>query len=470
MSKFWAICKNTFVETIRQPIYGVLILTALVVLVLFGLATPHYSLGTDYEAEDQKMMLNMGLGTLMTAGLFISAFSAAGALSREIDDGTALTVMVKPLGRTTFVLGKFAGLAGALAVALYICSLVFLMTVRHHVVSSASTPVDWPVIVLGTAALVASVLIGALGNYWFSWPFFSAQVWSAVVCLSIAMGLIGFIGKGWTIVPFGYDVNLQGKVVAAFSPQLLPAMVLIFMAVIVLTAVAVAAGTRLGTVMTLVTTALVFVAGSIHPYLFERWAREYPLAYAGGLLVPNLSLFYMLDPMISGKLIPTVYVLLTCAYGLLYIFGVLAVGAALFQTRQLEPLTGSQSMPPLAGVLAWLGRLGAIAAGIVTLVLLSTPRCHTTQGFVGAGAAAVACAVGWIFWGCFGRGARWTYWLLQAVASLGLLAAVACLITPETFRLAEFGADRLLPALGALWLAAILTILFLPTTRCHFSS
>ena len=151
---------------------------------------------TDYEAADQKMLQNMGLGTLLIACLWIAAFSASGALSREIEDGTALTVISKPVSRAVFVLGKFAGLAGALAVAFYIMSLVFLMTVRHHVVSSAASPIDWPVIVLGCSGLALSILVGALGNFWFSWPFISAQVWSVVVCLSIAMGMIGFIGKG----------------------------------------------------------------------------------------------------------------------------------------------------------------------------------------------------------------------------------------------------------------------------------
>jgi len=459
MTKLWAICRNTFVETIRQPIYGVLIFVTIVILVL-SLPLSHWSMETDYEAADQKMLQNLGLSTLLVSGLLIGAFSASGALSREIEDGTALTVISKPLSRATFVFGKFAGLTGALGVALYISALVFLMTVRHHVVSAASSPIDWPVIVLGCSAFGLSILVGALGNLWFSWPFISAQVWSAVVFLSMAMGLIAFIGKGWTIIPFGEGIN----------GQLLIAMSLIFMAVLILTAVAVAASTRLGPAMTLIVCIGVFAVGSSHPFLFARWADRIPLARVLGWEAPDLTSFYQIDALTRDKPIPLYFVRLAAAYCLLCVAGILAVGAGLFQTRQLESQEASAALPGLVGLLSWTGRIAALAAGMAALVIVTTPQFYSVRGFVVAGVLAADAGLGWFIWGRFGRGARWTYYLVLVVAAFYLLGNLALLGVPKVMAWLDYGQGRLANIVTAIVSAAVLAILFLPATRRHFRS
>ena len=207
MRKFLAIAHNTFLQTIRQPIYCILILAMFLVLVL-TLPMSSWTLGTgegNHHDTDQKMLEIAGLSTLLIGGVLLAAFSASSALAREIEDHTALTVISKPVPRSVFVLGKFAGVAAATALAYYLGSLVFLMTVRHQVMSSVSEPYDWPVIVLGCSGLAAALLVALSGNYFFNWTFTSSFVWSATVCLSLAMAVILFVGKDWQPVPPGYD-------------------------------------------------------------------------------------------------------------------------------------------------------------------------------------------------------------------------------------------------------------------------
>ncbi len=446
-------------ETIRQPIYGVLILVTILVLVL-SLVMSHWSMETDYEAADQKMLQNLGLSTMLISGLLIAAFSASDALSREIEDGTALTVISKPLSRATFVFGKFAGLAGALGVALYISALVFLMTVRHHVVSAASSPIDWPVIVLGCTALGISILVGALGNLWFGWPFISAQVRSAAVSLSIAMGLIAFIGKGWTIVPFGQGIG----------GQLLIAMALIVIAVLILTAVAVAASTRLGQVMTLLVCIAAFFIGSMHPYVFGRWANQVFVGRVIGWETPDLTIFYQIDALTRDIPIPLEFLGLVALYGMLCIAGILAIGAALFQTRQLESQEASSAMPGLVGLLSWTGRTTALAAGIVALIIVTTPSLYSVRGFARAGVMALTAVVGWTIWTRFGGGVKWTYYLVLAAAGVVLLGNVVLLVVPKAMALLDHGQDNLSVMVTAIVSAAVVAILFLPATRRHFRS
>ena len=113
VQRFLALANNTFVETVRQPIYAVLLLATAAMLVL------NVSLAGFTLEDDDKLLLDLGLSTLMLSGLFLSAFSATGVLTREIENKTVLTVISKPVGRPLFILGKFAGLLAALLLAFY---------------------------------------------------------------------------------------------------------------------------------------------------------------------------------------------------------------------------------------------------------------------------------------------------------------------------------------------------------------
>ena len=461
MVKFLAICRNTFVETTRQPIYGVLIAVTFAVLVM-AVPLSTWSMGDgagDYHTTDQKMLASLGLATLLVAGLLIAAFSASSAVTREIEDKTALTVISKPVSRTTFVLGKFAGVTGAVGVAFYLCALVFLMTVRHQVVSTGSDEYDIPVIVIGICSLALALATAVGGNYLFAWPFISAVVRASLVLLTLGMGVIGFVGKGWKIVPFGTDIN----------PQLLVAMGLIFMAVLILTAVAVAASTRLGQLMTLLVCTAFFFAGTTHPYLFGEWAAKAPLVRWIGWIAPNLTFFYPLDALALDKPIPAQYAALAGAYGVCYIAALLAIGVALFQTRELEAQGTSGTLPGAVAILGWSGRAAAVLGGIVALVMLSMHAHHTLVDIsIGVAVLAGAAAV-WGIFSRFGQGARWSWWIVAILAFIGVAGSLAVLFVPGlgNYR-AQGGPPRLVCAAVVSGVVLILTIL--PKTRRHFVS
>ncbi|HAU37142.1 MAG TPA: hypothetical protein DCX07_05435 [Phycisphaerales bacterium] len=204
MIKLWTICQNTFIQTLRQPVFLVILLLTFAVLVI-SLPLSGWTVSTDYHETDQKMLENLGLATLMISGLFVAAFSASSVLSREIEEKTALTVISKPVPRSTFVLGKFLGVAGAVALEFALCAIVFLLTIRHKVMPAAADPYDWPVIVLGIAALAAALMIAVGGNLFFGWAFTSGFTWCLTATLSAAFTVVLFVGKGWVQVPPGYD-------------------------------------------------------------------------------------------------------------------------------------------------------------------------------------------------------------------------------------------------------------------------
>ncbi len=96
--------------------------------------------------DDNKLLREIGLSTLFLAGLFIAIFSASGAVAEEIESKTISTVLTKPIQRPIFIIAKFFGVAAAVALAHYICTIALLMAIRHGVQESVNDTPDWTVI------------------------------------------------------------------------------------------------------------------------------------------------------------------------------------------------------------------------------------------------------------------------------------------------------------------------------------
>jgi ABC-2 type transport system permease protein len=318
-TKFAAICSNTFTEVIRQPIYGVLLLVGTMALVL----DPAVSAFT--MEDDNKLLQDLGLSTLFVVGLMLAGFGATGVISQEIENQTVLTVVSKPVGRPVFILGKYVGVAGALGIAYYLLSLVFFMTIRHRVMQTASDVYDLPVIIFGCTALGAALLVAGVGNYVYGWQFGSAAVWLSLPLMTIATVLICLINRKWAFQPIGTDLN----------PQLWAAILLVFLAVLVLAAVAVAASTRLGQVMTMAVCSGTFVLGLISSYVFGRFKDEYVVANVAYRVVPELTFFWISDALTQAHPVSLAHVGWVCLYAGVYVVAILAVGVALFQRREV---------------------------------------------------------------------------------------------------------------------------------------
>jgi hypothetical protein len=90
-------------------------------------------------------------------------------------------------------------------------------------------------------------------------------------------------------------------------------------------------------------------------------------------------------------------------------------------------------------------------------------------GPVAVAVALVLAAVAiWIFYGWFGRGVKWTYFLVFVAAALGLAPYISALVGgPLQARAGQFlGTGGLISAIVTN--ALVLLILLLPKTRYHF--
>lgn len=326
-AKLFAVAQTTFTETLRQPIYAVVVFLTWMMLVL-NVALSAFSLD-----DDTKLLLDLGLSTLLISGLLLAAFCASGTISGEIEDRTVLTIISKPISRTTFLLGKFLGLNAALFMAYYLSSIIFVFTVRHRVIQSTGQSFDKPVLIFSFLALGTALLVAGLGNFLYRWHFASTLLRLAVPLMTAAFILVGLISRDWHFQSFGAD--FATKTGAGTLPGMAAALVLIYMAILMISGVALASSTRLGQVMTLILCTAFFLLGLVSNYLFGRFADDHLLANVLYQLTGNLQPFWITDALTEGRTVTLGYAASAIAYGLLYTGALLSLAIALFQTREV---------------------------------------------------------------------------------------------------------------------------------------
>lgn len=323
VQRFLAIANNTFVETVRQPIYAVLLLGTAAMLVL------NVSLAGFTLEDDDKLLLDLGLSTLMLSGLFLSAFSATGVLTREIENKTVLTVISKPVGRPLFILGKFAGLLAALMLAFYLSFLVFILAQRHGVLQNTTDPWDAPVLTLGVGSLALSGIIAAFSNYFYGKDFPTAFLTVFAPMLTVAVLVVAKFDEHWEVIPFGS--NFVGG-------QIVFAVYLVWLMVLLTSAVALAASTRLGQLATLVICTAFLAVGITSDYAFGQHASESYWAAAAYHILPNLGPFWVIDGLTAAKeetIIPIEYIAYATGYAGLLTLAILSVAVGSFQKREV---------------------------------------------------------------------------------------------------------------------------------------
>jgi hypothetical protein len=319
MNKLYTIAKNTFIEILRQPIYAIIVVTALFLLFI----SPSLAMYT--MSDDNKLLREIGLSTLFLASLFIAIFSASGAVAQEMENKTIMTVLSKPVQRPIFIIAKFFGVAAAVVLAHYICSIALLMVIRHGVLETVNDTHDWTV--MGTAAfvVVATLLLSAFFNYAYEWKFSSTAIVLTGVFATLGIVFLTFIDRQWQFNPRDNGLNavdIYGSV-------------LLLLAAIVIVALAVAISARFIIVVTLSACIGIFLLGLVSDWAFGELAKTQLWAKICYYSVPNLQIFWISDAIYEESQVPLKYIAISATYALCYTTAILALAIALFQRRQV---------------------------------------------------------------------------------------------------------------------------------------
>ena len=318
--KLFSIAKNTFIETIRQPVYAVIVAAAVFLFFL----SPSLTMYT--MEDDNKLLRELGLSTLFVAGLFIATFSAAAAITEEIETKTILTTLSKPLPRYIFILGKFFGVIAAVILAHYICTIAMLMAIRHGVLSTSSDTHDMTVIISASVIVGLSFAITAFLNYSYDWKFTSTVIILTSIFATMAIVFLIFIDRNWKFNPAGNGINSLDVY----------ASILLLIALFILTAAALMFSARFNILVTLSCCIGLFLLGLISDYVFGRFAETHIWAKIGKVIVPSLQVFWISDAIYeqTSKITPE-YVASCGIYGLIYTTAFILIAIALFQRRQV---------------------------------------------------------------------------------------------------------------------------------------
>jgi len=265
-----AIAWTTAKEAASQPFFPVLLGGGVIVLLLLPVI-PYYTFG-----EDVKMLKDTGLTILMVLSIVLALWTASAAVAEEIDGRTALTLLSKPVGRRQFILGKYLGIVGVVAVLFIVLGSLFLATVSYKVVYDARE----------------------------------------------------------TAAPDPTVAECEAEMI-----QIAPGLALAFMEATVFVALGVAISTRLPLVPNLVICASIYALGHLTPLLAESAVGRFAVvAFMADLLatvLPMLNNFNVYAAISQGREIPLSYLGMAGVYWLLYSTLALLLALLLFEDRDL---------------------------------------------------------------------------------------------------------------------------------------
>jgi ABC-type transport system involved in multi-copper enzyme maturation permease subunit len=145
-----------FKESVRDRVPYAMVVFAVLLI------AASYLIGQLTAGQDMKTIKDLGLAALSIFGLFIAVFIGIGLVSKEVEKKSVFGLLSKPLSRTQFILGKYAGLVMTLAVNLGVMTIAYYAMLYYmHSTTPAAARAAWPSPAMDPRLLVAIGLIFA---------------------------------------------------------------------------------------------------------------------------------------------------------------------------------------------------------------------------------------------------------------------------------------------------------------------
>ena len=319
MTRSTSIAFNAFMELVRQPVF-LLLMTTSAGFCIFLASVPYFAFG-----DDLKMVKDTTFAVTLVFGLFGAVMSASSSVAHEIRTGTALAVLSKPVGRAQFLLAKYVGLAGAMALLASANLIAVLLASRMGYDAYGSVDNAGLAVYYGSVILAYS--LAGLSNYFLRRPFVADAVFLYVILTAVAFVVIIFV--------LPEHVNTSGGATGV-DWSLWSGVLLILFALWVLAGLALACSTRFELVPTLAICSIFFLIGMMSDYLFGQAAEDGNfVAQVLYTVLPNWQLFWVSDALGYGPGVPMAYIGKAAAYMIGYLGAALAFALILFEDREL---------------------------------------------------------------------------------------------------------------------------------------
>jgi ABC-type transport system involved in multi-copper enzyme maturation permease subunit len=191
----FVIARATRIEAARQPVHIIVVAATLFAFALSP-ALAMFSL-----SDDLSLLKDFGVSTALLSSLLLAAFGTASAVSREVELGTAQTLLSKPVHPWTFLAGKLLGVLWAVAAAGVICGVGLVLAVRVGPPAHAHEAVDWPAIAAAGSAVLVSVAWGVGRSLARAATFPLAALRAAVFTFPAAVLLVSIVDRSGSLRP-----------------------------------------------------------------------------------------------------------------------------------------------------------------------------------------------------------------------------------------------------------------------------
>jgi len=189
----WTIIVYALRESVRRKMFLVVLLLTLAFLGLFWLATLHVfnhlsginpPFGVDRKTVVGGTLLGLAMFATLFLGTVLAVFLTLGAIRGDAERGLLQPLVVRPIGRVTFLLARFAGaglVCAAYVALVYVVAMLIVGSEGHWWPDQIVAPAVE--LALAVAVLVALSLLGSV--------FLSATANGVGVFMIFGAGLVG---------------------------------------------------------------------------------------------------------------------------------------------------------------------------------------------------------------------------------------------------------------------------------------
>jgi len=315
MLNFYQIARNTFRESLREPIFFILLVSALVLIGLFP------SMSLFVFREQIKLVVDSAMATSLVFGLVAAVLSASHTVAREMRNGTVLLLMSKPVSRWAFVMAKICGVGMALIVFILICNCSTLVSLK---IAKDQFQLDFTLMYIYFGLIALAAAFGGLRNYLAGSSFSSNAIMAMLLLIPVFTVIVSIL------MPAHEDeIPLM---------RLIPALLLIFYSVCTMGVITVTLATRLDMIPNMVLSSAIFFLGLLSGYLFDRDFGSPFINLLAGIcysILPNWQFFWMADALAANQSVPLNYVLWATVYVVLYMALASLWAVTLFENREM---------------------------------------------------------------------------------------------------------------------------------------
>ncbi len=152
MNTALVIAANTISEAMRRKILNAFLMVGLAVIVFM------FAFSTFSARQELTLIKGMGLGIISLAGLFISVILSIYLIPTELERRTIYTILSKPVTRYQFLLGKYLGAIGTVAINIVLMGILFVAAVAIKQITGQQ-PVDAPLLFKGILMTLMQMIL-----------------------------------------------------------------------------------------------------------------------------------------------------------------------------------------------------------------------------------------------------------------------------------------------------------------------